>query len=153
MDLIAIIGIAVGLMIVVLLIVVDEAFYKLFGWLFTLFGLQSGKGPLIARVSARNERLELTIENRGKHKVRLAAVEARDGSQKRHFPTPCLDEQDLADASDEGAAHKQFATIVLDPGEARIVFLDPAELASLDCRTLSILDSNGRAWPVEGSLT
>jgi hypothetical protein len=154
MDPFTIIAIIVGVAITLFLIFVEDSFEKLFGWLlrgpFRLLGLQTGKGPLAAHASVQGDRLEITLENRGKHELKLAAVEGRDGNQKRQYPEPLLADQDSGAASGKAEAHKQFGKVALQPGESRTVALDAAELAAMDCRTLSVIDADGKYWPVEG---
>ena len=124
------------------------------GWfldrLFRLLGLQSGEGPLDVRAAADGARVVLTVQNRGKHRMRLAAVEGRDASQRRVFPTPWLDEREIGTATTKAQRIKQFARVVLGPGESRTILLDRDELIDMNCRTLAILDRDGRSWPVDG---
>jgi hypothetical protein len=133
-------AIAVGLVMFVGHLLVDNWIGRLIDWAFAAVGLQSGKGPLVARVERRDTRLALTLENRGKHRLRLAGLQGRDGNDKLVFPTPYVD----------GAAARQPPKMVIESGESQTIFLDPRELATLDCRTLAVIDSNAHSWVVTG---
>jgi hypothetical protein len=146
---IAIVAAVVGLGLAAAYFLCDEAFYRTIGWLFRMLGLQSGKGPLVIHTTTHGEKLILTLENQGTDRLKLAAVEGRDGNQKRHFPRPYLDEESFRSASAKNVA-QQFSKIALGPGESRTFILDLAQLTNMDCRTLAVLDTNGHAWPVEG---
>jgi hypothetical protein len=124
-----------------------EAFDKVIGRFFRGLGPQSGEGPLIIRAAAYEERLKLTLENRGKDNMKLAAVEGRDRHGQRLFPKPYLDEKGFRSGPATSLA-QQFSRIVLGPSESRIVVLDLADLRAMDCRSLAVLDTSGRAWPV-----
>ncbi len=127
---------------------IDNAFDRIFGWLFRKAGLQSGNGPLMVRSKVQAEQVLLSLENQGKDALKLAAVEGRDGNQKKCYPAPCLEAQDFRAGNEEGARFKQFAGITLARGEVRIVILDHDELAALGCLTLTVLDQRGNKWPV-----
>ena len=153
MELIVIIiGATVGLGFALVYYLVDETSYKTVGYLFRILGLQSGKGPLVIRATTQDLRLTLTLENRGTDRLKLAAVEGRDGNQERHFPTPYLDEASFRSASSQSTAHRQFSKVVLGAGESRTVILDLAELVDMDCRTLAVIDTNGHAWPLKDEI-
>ena len=70
---------------------IDNALDRVFGWLFRKVGLQSGNGPLLVRSKVQGEQLLLSLENQGKDALKLAAVEGRDGNQKKCYPAPCLE--------------------------------------------------------------
>ncbi len=127
---------------------IDNAFDRIFGWLFRKAGLQSGNGPLMVGSRAQGEKFILSLENQGTDSLMLAAVEGRDRDQKKCYPLPCLKKEDFRAGGTKGARFKQFAGIVLQPGEERPVILDLDELAALGCLTLTVLDQRGNKWPV-----
>jgi hypothetical protein len=118
--------------------------------LFYLLGLKSGKGPLDVRAAVDGTRVVLTLQNRGRQNIRLAAVEGSDATQRRVFPAPSLDEQGIEAATAKAQSHEQLARVVLGSGECRTIVLDRDELVDMKCRTLAILDGDGRSWPVDG---
>jgi hypothetical protein len=143
-------GIVVGLGMAIVLIFVEIGGERLFDRLLRLLGLESGEGPLEVRAAVDGARVVLTVQNRGKHKIRLAGIEGRDASQRRVFPTPMLDEREIDAATAQAQLFKQLARVVLGPDESRRIMLDRDELVDLNCRALAILDSDGRSWPVDG---
>ncbi len=137
----------VTLLAIVGLFFIDNSFDRMIGWLFRKGGLQSGNGPLMVRSKVQ---VLLSLENQGKDALQLAAVEGRDGNQKKCYPAPCLEARDFRAGHEEGARLKQFAGITLARGEVRIVILDHDELAALGCLTLAVLDQRGNTWPIRG---
>jgi hypothetical protein len=97
----------------------------------------------MVRSKVQGEQVLLSLENQGKDALKLAAVEGRDGNQKKCYPAPYLEAQDFRAGHEEGVRFKQFAGITLAPEEVRIVILDQHELAALGCRTLAVLDQRG----------
>ncbi len=149
MDKVTAISVAVVIALVLGHLLVDRGIEGLIDRAFRCFGLTSGKGPLLARIDASGDRLAVTMENRGKHQLRLAGLQGRDRNDKCVFPRPFSGEPGLHPATDE-EDRRRFAKAVLDPGEARRVFLDRSELLALDCRALAIIDTNAQVWMVEG---
>ena len=43
-------------------------------------------GPLVIHARDRGSHVELTLENRGKRKIKIAATQAHDDRNRRHFP-------------------------------------------------------------------
>jgi hypothetical protein len=133
-----------------LLWLIDDAFDKLFDGLFRILGMRSGCGPLATEAMMDNGSLVIVLKNQGKHKIMLASIEGRDGNMKRQFPTPYLNRDDISIPSSEEMARKNFAKTSIPPGQSIAVKLNRAELVSLDCQTLVILDTEGQTWPVNG---
>lgn len=129
---------------------IDNALARVFGWLFRKVGLQSGNGPLLVRSKVQGEQLLLSLENQGKDALKLAAVEGRDGNQKKCYPAPYLEAQDFRAGHEERVRFKQFAGIILARAEVRIVILDQDELVALGCRSLAVLGQRGNKWPIPG---
>ena len=155
MKLFVTIAVTVGLVGGLILLLVGRIWFewtfdRLFDRLLRLSGLQSGEGPLVVSAAANRARVVLTVQNRGKHKIRLAAVEGREASQRRVFPTPSFDERETDTATAKAQHLKQLSRVVLGPDESKTIILDRDELVDINCRTLAILDSDGRSWPVDG---
>ena len=130
----------------------ERGLETLIEWLFKKSGLQSGDSPLRASARWKEDQLELTLENLGKEKFKLAAIEGRDRNGGRHFPIPCLIGVGSSAPCDEATSRKQFSKITLVSGEPITVDLGAAEVQAMDCRSLNVLGDRGRAWPVEGFL-
>ncbi|VGO18958.1 hypothetical protein [Pontiella sulfatireligans] len=150
MNVITVIIVVFGIALFILFILIEDAFDKLVDWLFSLVGLQSGNGPLLTKASMEGETIVLSLENQGKHRFKLVGIEGRDGNQKRCFPTPYLDINDVHNPQAEKRVRKQFAKFTLGSGESKKVILNKAELITMNCQALTVLDTKGRAWPVVG---
>lgn len=153
MDPITLAIIVVAVVFFAFLVLVEDAFEKLTGTLLRPFfrrvGLETGSGPLVATATQAGDSVAVTVENRGQHRIKLASVEGRDGGGGRCFPLAVLDSF-MVGSADENVARKAIAGIALEPGAPRSLYLDPRELADLGCRSLAIIDGNGKTWPVEG---
>lgn len=149
MDLVTIIIVAIGIGAALLYTLAHGAFDKLFEGLWRALGLRSGKGSLVTRVTTESDRIVLAVENQGQHKIRLVAVEGRDGNMKQTFPTPYLNADDSSNPSTEEMARKEFSNMSISPGQSITVILNKPELVSLDCQTLAMLDTEGKTWPVD----
>ena len=122
------------------LFLIDNAFDRIFGWLFRKAGLQSGNGPLRVGSRVQGEKVILSLENHGMDSLMLAAVEGRDSAQKKCYPLPCLKKEDFRAGVTKGERFEQFAGMILKPGEESTVILDQDELAALGCLILTVLD-------------
>jgi len=150
MDGTTIIAIVIGIGLALLYyFLVDDPIDKLFDWVFRIIGLGSGTGPLVTEVSTENDRIVLRVENQGKGKIKLAALEGRDGKGTQKFPTPYLNGDGVSHLSSEEAVRKNFIKTVVPPGQSITVILNKSEVASLDCQTLAFLDIDGESWPVD----
>jgi|GEM_PF-922772 len=143
------VAVGVGFSLCYFYIIKDNFIDKMVDGLFGLLGITSERGPLVTKVTMNGGTIVITLQNRGKCKFRPIPVVGLDSHQKRHFPTFYLNEKSFRTSQVEESNRKQFATN-LGPGECRSIFLDRAEVTSMDCQTLSILDGKGYAWPVEG---
>lgn len=148
MNLLVILLIAVIALVALLLL----AAAILLDWkLFDFFmNLGSGQGPLGVSASDDGKRVILQVVNNGKKRMRLLAVEGRDTSGRRVFPTPMLDAGEVGAPEAAAQGTKEFAKVVLDPGAARSVILDRDELVKLNCRSLGVRAGQGRVWPASG---
>ena len=132
-----------------LLFLVDDAWDSLSNWALTKVGWPSGQGPLVVVAERNGDKLALNILNHGRAKIRLAAVEGRDGDNQRRFPTPYIPTNDQKAIPTEKQAFTHFGEIVLDAGDSQIVELRVADLLDSGCSSLAIIDSNGKSWPVQ----
>ncbi len=149
MNVLTLVAVVVGIVVFIIVWFVDSAFDKLIDKLFTMLGLQSGGGPLIVKAAIEGGTIVLALENQGKHTFRVAGLAGRDGNRTKCFPTPYLNENDFDLPGAEKRVRKQFAKLSLGPGETKTVILNKSELIAMDCQTLTVLDTKGRAWPVE----
>ncbi len=129
---------------------IDHVFDGFFEWLFCKAGLQSGNGPLVVGSRSQGKKIILSLENKGKYAMKLAAVEGIDGNQKKCYPVPYLEKDAFFTGDEKRERFKQFAGMKLKPGKESTVILDQDELAALGCLTLGILDQRGNKWPVCG---
>lgn len=90
-------------------------------------------GPLAVRAHDRGSQVELTLENQGTRKLKVAAVQVHDAAGKRHFP-----DTDLVPLTR------------IEPGASHTVVLSAEVLRSLDCRRLSVMDHSGGSWEAQG---
>lgn len=100
-----------------------------------LYGRSGRKAHLDIRAAVEGDRVTLTLENRGKGKLRFAGVQVRGGDGKRHFP-----ETDLA------------AQTLLAAGEPVLVSFAVSEVRDLHPCVVEVLDTSGRAWTMQGEL-
>ncbi|TWT61570.1 hypothetical protein Pan54_23060 [Rubinisphaera italica] len=152
MDFQVIIYVVIGLgcaILVALLFFIDSAFDSLTDWFFTKIGWSSGRGPLVVVAERNGDELTLKMQNQGQEKLKLVAVEGRDGNNQRHFPKPRLAEDDQNGIPTEKQALTSFSKIVLNPQESQVVNLKLSDLLALGCSSLAIIDSNGKVWPVQ----
>ena len=149
MDPLTIILIAIAVIVTFFLILVEDAFDKLGDVFFRAIGMQSGAGPLDANAASSDELVMLSLQNRGRHPIKIAAVEGRSPSGGRCFPLAFADPSDVGRV-DEESARKVLARISIDAGASRTLVIEEAELARLECQSLAVLDTDGKAWPVSG---
>lgn len=147
MDTATIIACVVGAFVAAAHLAIDGGIGKLIDWAFAAIGLQSGKGPLLAKSAWQGERLAIALRNQGRHRMRLAGIQGTDGGRKLVFPKPSLDKDGNRDDA-SAAAIRDFSRMEIEPGETRMIFLERSELLEMDCHALAIIDSNARIWPV-----
>ncbi len=143
-----VIGLGVTI-VVALLFMMENAFDSLGNWLFTKLGWSSGHGPLLVEAKRNGDKLTLILHNRGQTRIKLAAVEGRDSNNRRHFPNPCIAEDDQDGIQTEEHSLRRFSKIVLDPQGSQTVSLNMTDLLTAGCSSLAIIDSNGKSWPVQ----
>lgn len=147
MDTATIIACVVGAFVAAAHLAIDGGIGKLIDWAFAAIGLQSGKGPQLAKSAWQGERLAIALRNQGRHRMRLAGIQGTDGGRKLVFPRPRLEKNGNGGDSVE-EAFRDFSKMEIEPGETRVIFLERSELLEMDCRALAIIDSNARIWPV-----
>lgn len=147
MDTATIIACLIGALLAAVHMAVEGGIGKLIDWTFAAVGLQSGKGPLIATAKWREDQLEVSLENLGRHKMLLAGIQGIDGYNRQVFPTPRL-EPDATRVIARDDACRDFAKLELTTGRVVMVFFERSEVLDLDCRSLSIIDRSARLWPV-----
>ena len=154
-TIVTIIIVVLGLALTAFLIFVEDAFEKITGRLlsplFRAVGLKTGSGPLVGSVEERGDRVVVTLENRGRGPLRLGAVEGRDSAGKRCYPVAYSDASTFG-SLDPKTAGKAIARLSIEAGASQVLLLDPKDLANLGCRTLAMIDADGRLWPVSGSV-
>lgn len=148
MEPMVLLGIALGLGLALLYFLADRFSEGVVDGLFRRLGLRSGEGPLAVRAERQGDWIEVTLENRGKSPIGLAAVQARDGGGRRIFPTPYQDEAERTLPPEQLAS--RFAKEVLGPGSTCRVLLDSQELDSAEFHDLAVLDTGGQAWAAHG---
>lgn len=149
MDTVTIIAITVGLILGIVHVFIDTGIGKLIDRAFEILGLQWGKGPLRAQANWHGSHLMISLVNGGKHAMRLAGLQGRNGDDKPIFPVPGIGKR-LPVGDDKDGAFRELARLQIEAGESVELFLGRTDLLDLDCRRLVIVDSNARIWPVSG---
>ena len=151
MDPITIIAIIAGLVLAGVFSFIDDPFEKMLSPIFRLIGLQSSTGPIDITLKQKDKCTELTIINNGKGKAKLAAIQVLGKNGKKEFPVPCTSEseakEEVAEKKDK-ALRKDFLSEKINPGSQKRVYLNSAKLDGCDLKSLSVIDMDGKFWPL-----
>ena len=151
MDPISIIGIGSGLLVGAFVTFTEDALDKSLTPIFRFFGFQSSAGPTDIIAKQNGQVNELTITNNGKGKAKLAVTEAIGVNGKKTFPTPYADDFEAKGEVPEKRGkelRKHFISEKTDPGSPKKVYINSAELDEGDLKSISVLDMDGKFWPV-----
>lgn len=133
---------------IVVFIIVDALVDGITRPLFVAVGLASGRGPLRITAHETGDTLSLTFENEGRGRINLALLRGFDHRGQRVLATP------LPAIARFSKKHPE-EDVVMSLGQKRIpglgnttATIDLEKLRALKCRTLDVLDADGREWPV-----
>ncbi|MCH2112374.1 MAG: hypothetical protein MK213_05910 [Planctomycetes bacterium] len=132
----------------IFLLVVDNAFESIVKWVFRKIGIGSGVGPQMASAHLGRKDVMVSLENLGKDSFHLVAIEGVDEGGERFFPIPYRIGEMMIDVESEKNARKQLSGVKVPPASVMQAFFHIDELNLLKIKSLGVLDSDGKSWPI-----